>query len=156
MQELAERLVAAQKTIAVAESCTGGFVANWITDLPGASRYFSQGVVVYSNQSKKDLLGVSEKTLEAFGAVSEMVAKEMAQGLLKRAHTDYAIAITGIAGPTGAGPAGGSTDKPIGTLFIACANATHCRAQKFYFPTERLEFKRQAAEAALHMMLESL
>jgi len=151
IETLGEKLSARHQRLSVAESCTGGFLSNWITDSPGASRYFEQGVVVYSNPSKQELLGVSAKSLEQFGAVSAEVATEMAQGLRLRAKTDYALAITGIAGP-----GGGMPDKPVGTVFIACADGTACQTEEFHFPTDRIDFKRKAAEAAVRMLLKKL
>jgi nicotinamide-nucleotide amidase len=104
------------RTLALAESCTGGFIANRITNIPGASAVFLAGLVTYSNEAKQQFLGVKKQTLETQGAVSEATAREMAEGA--RAHTmaDFAIAVTGIAGP-----GGGTDEKPVGTVFIALA-----------------------------------
>ncbi|WP_026632941.1 competence/damage-inducible protein A [Dyadobacter alkalitolerans] len=103
-------------TVGTAESCTGGFVANQITSVPGASQYFQGSVVSYSNEVKMNLLGVSPQTLKAFGAVSEQTAREMAEGARKVLNTTFAISTTGIAGPDG-----GTAEKPLGTVWIACA-----------------------------------
>ncbi|MCF0052033.1 competence/damage-inducible protein A [Dyadobacter sp. LJ53] len=109
-------LVQNHATVGTAESCTGGFVANQITNVPGASRYFEGSVVSYSNEVKMNVLGVSPQTLEAYGAVSEQTAREMAEGARKVLNTTFAISTTGIAGPDG-----GTDDKPVGTIWIACA-----------------------------------
>jgi nicotinamide-nucleotide amidase len=111
-------------TIATAESCTGGYVANQITAVPGSSRYFEGSVVSYSNRIKKELLGVLPETLDAFGAVSEQTVKEMAEGARKVLHTTYSIATTGIAGPDG-----GTPEKPVGIVWIACATPTETVTQ---------------------------
>lgn len=110
-QELGELLVANEQTVTCAESCTGGGLAFAITSVPGSSQWFHQGFVTYSNQVKHQQLGVSLKTLEQFGAVSEQTVAEMAQGALTVAKANLGVAISGIAGPDG-----GSIDKPVGTV----------------------------------------
>ncbi|MEO4040594.1 CinA family protein [Hoeflea sp. CAU 1731] len=116
----AERLVDACKTVgllvATAESCTGGMIAAAITDIPGSSAVFDRGFVTYSNQAKKDMLGVSEATLDRFGAVSRQTAEEMALGAVSRSRADFAVSVTGIAGP-----GGGSAEKPVGLVHMAVA-----------------------------------
>ena len=112
-------LIKNKATVGTAESCTGGFVAHRITSVSGSSQYFEGSVVSYSNTVKKNVLGVSEATLEAHGAVSEQTATEMAEGARKLLNTTYAIATTGIAGPDG-----GTAEKPVGTVWIACATPT--------------------------------
>lgn len=102
--------------IACAESCTGGLIAAALTEIGGSSRWFDRGFVTYSNEAKQDLLGVSQQSLQRFGAVSEPVAREMAQGALRRSRARIALAVTGIAGP-----GGGSPDKPVGTVCFAWA-----------------------------------
>lgn len=109
-------LMNSNATIATAESCTGGYVANQITSIPGSSRYYEGSVVSYSNEVKLNVLGVSGETLEAYGAVSEQTAREMAEGARKVMNTTFAISTTGIAGPDG-----GTPEKPVGTVWIACA-----------------------------------
>ncbi|MCF2443879.1 competence/damage-inducible protein A [Dyadobacter sp. CY345] len=111
-------------TIGTAESCTGGFVANQLTSIPGSSQYFEGSVVSYSNAVKMNVLGVSRDTLENFGAVSEQTAREMAEGARKVLNTTYAISTTGIAGPDG-----GTPEKPVGTVWIACATPTETVTQ---------------------------
>ena len=117
---LASRLVArmngAGLQVATAESCSGGWIAKALTDVPGSSGCFAYGIVSYSNEAKQSLLGVSGETLEQFGAVSEQVVREMAQGALKLSGADFAVAVSGIAGPEG-----GSADKPVGTVWFAWA-----------------------------------
>lgn len=103
--------------IATAESCTGGLLAKTLTDIPGASACFDRGFITYSNLAKKEILGVSARNLEKFGAVSEQVACAMAKGALRKSHADISVAITGIAGPTGS-----TKNKPIGTVCFAFAH----------------------------------
>jgi nicotinamide-nucleotide amidase len=101
-------------TVSTAESCTGGGIAYALTEIPGSSAWFTYGWVTYSNQSKQDLLGIPGKLIEQYGAVSEPVVKAMAEGALLRSRTDFSIAVTGIAGPSG-----GTTEKPVGTIWLA-------------------------------------
>lgn len=119
-------------TLATAESCTGGTIASQLTAQAGASAYFKGGVVAYSNEVKECALGVQHSTLEAHGAVCEETAREMAEGVRKRLGADLAIATTGIAGPDG-----GTKEKPVGTVWIAVADATHTEAQLLSFPGRR-------------------
>lgn len=109
-------LMNSNATVGTAESCTGGYVANQITGIPGASRYYEGSVVSYSNDVKMNVLGVSSETLDAYGAVSEQTAREMAEGARRLLNTTFAISTTGIAGPDG-----GTAEKPVGTVWIACA-----------------------------------
>ena len=110
-QELSELLITNGLTISVAESCTGGSLSHAITSIPGASSYFDCGYITYSNKSKVDMLGVEAQTIRTCGAVSEEVALEMVIGVSNRSHSDVALSITGVAGPTG-----GTIEKPIGTV----------------------------------------
>lgn len=126
------QLTAKGKTLATAESCTGGTIASQLTALAGASKYFLGGVVAYSNEVKECALGVKHSTLEQHGAVSEQTAREMAEGVRKRFDSDYAIATTGIAGPDG-----GTPTKPVGTVWIAVASRTHTEAALLNFPGRR-------------------
>ncbi len=114
-------------TLATAESCTGGLIGNRITDVAGSSAYYRGGIVAYTNDLKKELLGVSRTTLSMFGAVSEETACEMALGARKVAHSDLAIATTGIAGPDG-----GSEEKPVGTVAVALASGEDEVCSKMY------------------------
>lgn len=118
LEELVVGELAAQgKTLATAESCTGGLLSKRITDVARASAVFHMGVVTYANQAKEDLLGVSHETLERWGAVSSQTAREMAQGIVRRSQADLGIGITGIAGPDG-----GTTEKPVGLIYIALSD----------------------------------
>lgn len=131
--------------LAVAESCTGGGIAQVMTEIAGASQWFERGVVTYSNASKIEMLGVNQETLEQFGAVSANTALEMVAGVLKNSHADYAISVTGIAGPTG-----GSKEKPVGTVFIAWQGKnTPAVVKKYLFKGNRLQIRQQAIEQAL-------
>ena len=142
------KLLAAQKkTLALAESCTGGNIAHRVTNVPGASAVFLGGVVSYANAAKEKFVGVKNSTLEQFGAVSEEVAKEMALGALEKFNSDFAIAVTGIAGPTG-----GSVEKPVGTVFIALADAENVAVKKFLNPWDRATFKEVTATQALELL----
>ncbi len=125
-------LVERQQSLAVAESCTGGLIASRITRVPGSSAYFERAVVTYTNRAKHELLGVPWDTLEEYGAVSEPVAKAMAEGVRRLAQTDYGLSVTGIAGPTG-----GSPEKPVGTVWIGFSCKEGTVAQCFLFPGDR-------------------
>ena len=133
-------------TIAVAESCTGGLLASRLTDVPGSSAYVDRGVVCYSNQAKTDLAGVPEALIREHGAVSEPVAKAMAEGIRSRAGTTIGIGITGIAGP-----GGGTPEKPVGTVAVAVAVDEAVRVRTFQFIGSREMVKFQAAQSALNM-----
>jgi nicotinamide-nucleotide amidase len=133
-------------TIATAESCTGGLLASRLTDVPGSSDYVDRGVVCYSNQSKIDLAGVPEALIREHGAVSEPVAKAMAEGIRSRAATNVGVGITGIAGP-----GGGTPDKPVGTVAIAVVVDGEERVRMFQFLGHREMVKFQAAQSALNM-----
>ena len=137
--------------LAVAESCTGGTIASRFTAIPGASQYFMAGVVSYSNESKCDLLGVSPEDIERYGAVSESVALQMAEGVRRVAKADYAIATTGIAGP-----AGGSTEKPVGTVWMAIATPSGSRAVMRNSGTDRSQIINRASAYAIEMLYEEL
>lgn len=138
-------------TLAVAESCTGGLLAARITDIPGSSAYFEGGVVAYSYEAKKRILGVSATTLEAHGAVSAETAIAMAEGMRRLLGVDLAIAITGIAGPTGATP-----QKPVGLTYIALAWAQGAECRKYVWTGNRWENREQSVRAALELLQEYL
>lgn len=144
-------LAEGRQTLAVAESLTGGLVASRITDVPGASAYMLEAVVAYSNAAKVRLLGVREATLETHGAASEQVAREMAEGARSRAGATWAVATTGIAGPTGA-----TATKPVGLVFVAVAGPGGTTAERYLFGGDRPVVKASAAEAALRLLLERL
>jgi nicotinamide-nucleotide amidase len=133
-----------KRTLALAESCTGGFIAHRITNVPGASAVFLGGVVSYASSAKEKFLGVRAKSLAAHGAVSEAVARAMALGARKKFGSDFAIAVTGIAGP-----GGGTPDKPVGTVFIALASAGGVAVKKFLNAGGRTAFKQVTATQAL-------
>lgn len=146
------RLLAAQeKTLAIAESCTGGYISHRLTNIAGASAAFINGLVTYSDESKQRLLGVRAETLAAHGAVSEATAREMAEGARSRSGTDYALAVTGIAGPTG-----GGAGKPVGTVFIALAGGSSVRTARFMNPYDRKTFKRVTSRQALELLRQTL
>lgn len=138
-------------TIAVAESCTGGMVAAALTDIPGASAVFECGFVTYSNASKQNLLSVPEHLITRHGAVSEPVARAMAEGARAQAKTTLALSITGIAGPTG-----GSDEKPVGTVFIALASKDHSLCSHHQFEGTRSDIRLKSAEKALDLLSEQL
>jgi len=135
------------KTLAVAESCTGGLVAKLLTDVPGASGYFTHGWVTYSNAAKVEQLGVAKKIIEDNGAVSEQVAEAMAHNARAKAGADYAVAITGIAGPTG-----GTTQKPVGLVYISVDTESGCETKRFIFSGDRCAVRLKAANTALNML----
>jgi nicotinamide-nucleotide amidase len=144
---IGEKLARYKKTIAVAESCTGGFLAKLITDVPGASEYFTYGWITYSNQAKISELGVPAGLIEKYGAVSEQVAEAMAMGARSKAGTDFAISITGIAGPTG-----GTEQKPVGLVYISMASDKGCETWKCLFIQKREFTRLRAAQTALNML----
>ncbi|HEY9535885.1 MAG TPA: competence/damage-inducible protein A [Mucilaginibacter sp.] len=134
-------------TLSVAESCTGGYISHLFTQHPGSSKVFFGGAVSYSNQLKESILGVKDETLQQYGAVSEETVTEMAEGALRNFKSDYAIAVTGIAGPDG-----GMPDKPVGTVWIAVALAQKTVRKKFTFGSKRLQNIERSASAALFML----
>ena len=136
-----------KKTLALAESCTGGCIAHRVTNVPGASAVFPGGWVVYSNESKRKFLGVRAETLAAHGAVSEAVAREMAEGARQQTGADFALAVTGIAGPDG-----GTKEKPVGTVFIGLAGEFGTVVERKINPYERGTFKEVTAWQALEML----
>jgi PncC family amidohydrolase len=159
-RQIGERLRAASLTLrpgtgygglATAESCTGGLLADRITDIPGSSDYFRGGVVVYSNALKEALLGVCPETLLAHGAVSEPTAREMARGARMRLGADVALAVTGIAGPTG-----GTSEKPLGLVYIALAAGDAEWCERHIWSGDRRANKEQSVAAALTLLLHYL
>lgn len=135
-------------TIAVAESCTGGLIAGCLTAVPGSSDVLERGFVTYANEAKTDMLGVSEEMLAEHGAVSEAVARAMADGALSHSNADVTVSITGIAGP-----GGGSDNKPVGLVHLASARKGHDTLHdKYIFNGSRHEIRLQAVIAALHLL----
>jgi nicotinamide-nucleotide amidase len=135
------------RTLATAESCTGGYIAHLLTSIPGSSAYFTGSIVAYDNRIKTSVLGVREETLAEFGAVSEQCVKEMAMGIKHKYNTDHAIAVSGIAGPEG-----GTDDKPVGTTWIAIAGPGGVQARKYLFGSNRQRNIRVAAVTALNKL----
>ena len=152
LETLAERLgrelLARGERLATAESCTGGWVAQSVTAIAGSSAWFDRGFVTYSNAAKVEMLGVPETTLERHGAVSEATARAMAQGALAHSRADWAVAVTGIAGPTG-----GTPEKPVGLVCFGLAAADGVRTEHRLFTGDREAVRLQATEHALALLL---
>ncbi|MEP6776927.1 MAG: competence/damage-inducible protein A [Chthoniobacterales bacterium] len=141
----------ANQTIAVAESCTGGFLAHRITNVSGASAVFKAGYVTYANEAKTRELGIEATIISEHGAVSEPVARAMALSALKRNGVTFALSTTGIAGP-----AGGTDEKPVGTVFIGLSSSAGTEVKRFYFPEDRQTFKQLATQNALEMLRQAV
>ena len=138
--------------VSVAESCTGGWIAKVITDIPGSSQWFDRGFVTYTNQAKQEMLGVQAETLQAFGAVSEQTVQEMADGVLAHSAAQFALAVSGVAGP-----GGGTKEKPVGMVCFAWSGpslSTFAKTQ--YFTGDREQIRRAAVEYALSGLLDLL
>jgi len=150
-QVVVRLLTERQQTLALVESCTGGNIAHRVTNVPGASVVFTGGVVSYANAVKETFMGVKPETLRQHGAVSEPVAREMALGARERLGADFALAVTGIAGP-----GGGTPEKPVGTVFIALASAGGVTVKKMLNPWDRVTFKDVTATQALELLRMSL
>jgi nicotinamide-nucleotide amidase len=152
VSEIAGTLLARGQWLAVAESCTGGLLAKTLTDLAGSSAWFDRGYVTYSNRAKQELLGVPEALLLEHGAVSEACVRAIAAGVLRCVTVDWALATTGIAGP-----AGGSADKPVGTVWIACARrGGETGARRFCFDGDRASIRLQSVRMALDILVDRL
>lgn len=148
---LVELLTKRKETVAIAESCTGGLLANRITNVPGSSAVLLVGYVCYANEAKTDILGVDAKLIEKHGAVSEEVARAMAEGARKRARSTFALSTTGIAGPDG-----GTNAKPVGTVYVALADGNETKIRKLFFPSDRETFKQLVAQVAFEMLRRTL
>lgn len=146
-ERIGEGLQELSLTLSVAESCTGGLVGSRLTDVAGSSAYFLGGIIAYSNDAKVKLLGVRQGTLAEHGAVSELAAREMAEGVRKCLGADIGLAVTGIAGPGGA-----TKDKPVGFMWIALSGEGNTRARSIRLQGDRLQNKAGAAEAVLEML----
>ncbi len=149
--KLVEKLKEKKLTISTAESCTGGLIAKLITDLPGASDVFIGGIVCYSNDMKMKWLGVKKNTLEQNGAVSEQTVQEMLNGIARETGSDIAVAVSGIAGPTG-----GTPQKPVGTVFIGIAVQNQSIVKHFLFQGSRDEVRTSSARKAAELILSLL
>ncbi|WP_341677572.1 CinA family protein [Niveibacterium sp. SC-1] len=148
-RDLGDWLAARRGVLATAESCTGGGIAEAVTAISGSSAWFDRGWVTYSNEAKMEMLGVQAHTLQTRGAVSEAVALEMVMGALLRSRASHAVAVSGVAGPTG-----GSAEKPVGMVCIAWGERdAGLRVQTFHFDGDREAVRRQAVEAALRGLM---
>jgi nicotinamide-nucleotide amidase len=148
---LGARLKRANEMLATAESCTGGWAAQVVTSVAGSSAWFERGFVTYSNEAKQELLGVRAETLRAHGAVSEETACEMARGALERSRATVSVSITGVAGP-----AGGTPEKPVGTVCFAWARAGEVRSETRRFAGDRESIRRQSVILALEGVMRVL
>jgi nicotinamide-nucleotide amidase len=135
------------KMLAVAESCTGGYICHMLTNISGSSKVFERGVVCYSNDAKVELLGVKNQTIEQYGAVSEQVAEQLCRGIREISKVNAGVGITGIAGPTG-----GTPDKPVGLVYIGFSSEEECYVEKHIFDVDRLTFKDKVLEEVLEML----
>jgi PncC family amidohydrolase len=151
LKEVSDQLKKQRLTVATAESCTGGLIAHTLTNISGSSNYFDRGIVSYSNEAKMEVLGVPEDLLREYGAVSEQVAKAMAEGVKTKSNVDIGIATTGIAGPTG-----GTKEKPVGLVYIAISTSKGTIVKRFQFSGDRLQNKESTCNAALQMLLDYL
>lgn len=150
--EIGQLLLLRHETLATAESCTGGLIAKYCTDVAGSSAWFDRGLVTYSNQAKQDLLGVPAEIFPSHGAVSEACVTAMAEGLLRNSRVDWGIAVTGIAGPSG-----GSPDKPVGTVWVACLRRGGTPdVRQFLFKGNREQVREETALKALSLLLQRL
>jgi PncC family amidohydrolase len=140
-----------RETLALAESCTGGLLANRITNVPGASEVLLAGYVTYANEAKIDVLGVKSELIKEHGAVSKQVAQAMAEGARNRAGSTCALSTTGIAGPSG-----GTVEKPVGTVYVGLASVEKTLVKRFFFPNDRETFKQLTAQTALDMLRRTL
>jgi nicotinamide-nucleotide amidase len=146
-----DKLTRSGQRLATAESCSGGLLAHRITNVAGCSVYFMGGVVTYNNEAKADLLGVSIDDIEQHGAVSDTVARQMAQGVRRCFDADWGIGVTGIAGP-----AGGTAEKPVGLVYVAVAGACETHVTCNRFAGTRESIKEQTADKAFELLLEQL
>ena len=151
VQQLATTLIDKGWMLATAESCTGGMIAAACTDLAGSSQWFERGFVTYSNEAKTDLLGVPAAMIAQHGAVSEEVVRAMAQGAVNRSRAQTSIAVTGVAGP-----GGGSAEKPVGTVWVACCVQEHTLTQCLHLDGDRAEVRLATVIQALTMLLGEL
>ncbi|HUV22301.1 MAG TPA: CinA family protein [Gammaproteobacteria bacterium] len=151
VQQLATELLQRDQRVCTAESCTGGLIAKSFTDLAGSSDWFDRGFVTYSNAAKSEMLGVPASLIEDYGAVSEAVANAMASGALRHSEADYAVAVTGVAGP-----GGGSEEKPVGTVWIAVASVDQLAARRHLFAGDRNAVREATLVSAIEALLDLL
>ena len=151
VDQLAEILLNSQRMLTTAESCTGGMIAAACTDLAGSSQWFERGFVTYSNDAKHELLGVPMELLQTYGAVSEPVARAMASGAVAHARAQVAVAVTGVAGPTG-----GSRAKPVGTVWFGFAVNGSVSSECLHFPGDRAAVRAATVQHALERLLSLL
>jgi len=151
LKNVSDNLKRKNLTIAIAESCTGGLLSHLLTNISGSSDYFKTGIIAYSNKSKIKLLGVSQKTITEYGAVSKQTASAMAIGIRKQANVDIGISTTGIAGPTG-----GTEEKPVGLVYIGIVSEKNIDVQRFVFSKDRLKNKEKTCYKALEMLLKNI
>jgi nicotinamide-nucleotide amidase len=144
---IGKKLTDKHLSIATAESCTGGLLGHVLTSISGSSAYYDRGIISYTNQAKQDLLDVSEELLIKYGAVSEQVARAMAEGVRKLANTTIGVSTTGIAGPTG-----GTKDKPVGLVYIGLSTEKKTVVNRFVFDGNRLENKESTCVEALKLV----
>lgn len=147
LNDIAGSLIKKKLSLSVCESCTGGMLGTLITSEPGSSKYFCGGVIAYSDEVKQRVVGVRQATLRKYGAVSAEVAREMAQGVLKRFRANISISITGIAGPTG-----GTKKKPVGLVYLCVATRQHVSVENRVFKGSRNQIRREACDKALRLL----
>jgi len=148
LSKLAQLAIYNKRVLATAESCTGGLIAGAITSLPGSSAWFDRGFVTYSNEAKMQMLGVSVRALDDHGAVSEASVLEMAEGALRQSDADLAVSVSGVAGPDG-----GSPEKPVGTVWIACASSAASVAEHHLFAGDRLKVRQAAIGKSIDLLI---
>ena len=145
--EIARKLMEKRLTLAVAESCTGGLLSNTLTDVPGSSKWFKGGVVAYTNEVKKRILGVNTATLKKYGAVSKETALELAKNVRKKLNSGIGVSVTGLAGP-----GGGTKKTPVGTIFIGAYNGKETLVKELRLKGSRVAIKKKAGQAALRAL----
>ena len=150
-ERVSKKLIKSEKTLAIAESCTGGQLANRLTNVPGSSNFLKIAIIAYSNEAKIKLLNIPQATISRYGAVSTQTAIAMAKGVRKILKADFAIGITGIAGPTG-----GTKTKPVGLTFIAISTKAETICLEYCFPGKRISIKSQAATQTFRLLHEFL
>lgn len=147
LNDIAGSLIKKKLSLSICESCTGGMLGTLITSEPGSSKYFRGGIIAYSDEVKQRVVGVRQATLRKYGAVSAEVAREMAQGVLKRFMADISISITGIAGPTG-----GTKKKPVGLVYLCVATRQHVAVEDRMFKGSRNQIRREACKKVLRLL----